>query len=67
MLRTYPKLRKGEERLSWILHKVMEILCLAANISQCNIAFSIVHVQLCFKSFLFYVDFLPSRFVRIEK
>ena len=44
-----PKLRKGEELLLWILHEIMEIVCFSANVRQCNIAFGVVHVQLCFK------------------
>ena len=44
-------LRKGEEFLIWILHKIMEIICFAANFLQCNTTFSAVHVQVCFKSF----------------
>ena len=37
--------RKGEELLFWILD--MEIVCFSANVRQCNITFSVVHVQLC--------------------
>ena len=50
-IRTYPRLRKSEKLLFWILHKIMEIICFSANVRQCNIASSVVHVQLCFKSF----------------
>ena len=27
----------------------MEIICFAANVRQCNIAHSVVHVQVCFQ------------------
>ena len=43
--------RKGEELLFWILHKIMEIICFSANVRQCKIAFSVVHVQVYLKSF----------------
>ena len=42
MLSTYPRLRKGEEFLFWILHKIMEIILFLANVHQCNIAFGVV-------------------------
>ena len=42
------RLRKEEELLFWILHKIMEIICFSSNVRQCNIACSVVHVQLCF-------------------
>ena len=47
-LRIYPRLKKGEERLFWILYKIKDILCFSANVRQCNIAYSVLHVQLCF-------------------
>ena len=37
-----------------ILHKFMEIICFPANYCQCNIAYSVVHVQLCFEPFFIY-------------
>ena len=43
--------RKGEELLFWILDKIMEIVCFSANVRQCNITFSVVHVQLCINYF----------------
>ena len=30
------KLRKGEELLFWILHKIMEIVCFSTNVPQCQ-------------------------------
>ena len=41
-------LRKDEEHLFWIMHKIMEILCFSANVRRCDIADSVVHVQLRF-------------------
>ena len=57
------RLRKGEELLFWILHKIMEIICFSANVLQCNIANSIVYVQLHFEVFylLFIVIFLSCQ------
>ena len=57
------RLRKGEELLFWILHKIMEIICFSANVLQCNIAYSIVYVQLHYEFFylLFIVIFLSCQ------
>ena len=44
MLRIYPRLRKGEELIVWMLHKIVEIICFSANIHHCILAFSGVHV-----------------------
>ena len=56
------RLRKGEEPLFWMLHKVLEIVYFSAtvikNIHQCNITFSFVHVQVSFNYFLFVIMFL---------
>ena len=30
------KLRKGEELLFWILHKIMEIVCFSTHVHQCQ-------------------------------
>ena len=52
-------LRKGEELLIWILHKIMYVNNLFSdNVCQCNITYSVVHVELCFKSFLFIIIIL---------
>ena len=48
MLSKYSRLRKGEELLFWILHKIMEIVCVSANVCQCNIAYSFVLVHLSY-------------------
>ena len=37
---TYPRSRKGK------LHKIMEIIYFSAGVRQCNIAYSVAHVQL---------------------
>ena len=62
MLRIYSRLRKGEDLLVWKRRKTltMVVICFSANVCQCNIAYSIVHVQLCFKSFFinYYISFL---------
>ena len=47
-----PRIKKGRELLCWILYQNHEILCFSSNVRQCNIACSVVHVQLCFKSVL---------------
>ena len=43
----------------------MEIVCFSASVRQCNIIVSVnVHVQVCFKPFLFiyyYISFLLAR------
>ena len=54
--------RKGEALLFWILHKIMvEIICFSDDVHRCNIAISVEHVQVCFKSFLFIFIFIPCR------
>ena len=55
------RLRKGEELLCCMLHKIMEIICFSANVRQCNIAFSVMHVHVYLKSFLFIIIFLSCR------
>ena len=57
------RLRKGEELLFWILNKITEIFFFSTTVHQCNIAFSVVRVQVCFKSYLrfYYISFLPAR------
>ena len=52
------RLRKGEERLFWILHKIMEIVSFSVYVHQCNIAFS---VQLCFKFFYLLFFFFQAK------
>ena len=59
-------MRKAEELLFWILHKIMmETIFFLDNVHQYNIAFSVVHVQVCIKSFAFVIIslyfFLPAR------
>ena len=42
-------------------HKITEIsFFFSAIVHPCNIAFSVVHIQVCFKSFLFIVFFFPA-------
>ena len=53
------RLRKGEERLFWIPHNITETVCFLAIVRQSNIAFSVVHVHVCFQSILFIILF-PS-------
>ena len=56
------RLRKGEEILFWILQKIMmKNICFSAIVHQCNIAFSFVHVQVCFQSFVFIIIILSYR------
>ena len=55
-----PSLRKGKELSFWILHEIMEIVCFSANVRQCNIAFGVVLVHVCFISFLFIIIFLSG-------
>ena len=66
-LRTNPRLRKGEELSFWIMQKIMTILCFPATVRQCNIACSVVHVQLGFKIIFIYVAFLPARVAAMNK
>ena len=41
------------------MHKIMYVNNLfSANVCQCNITYSVVHVELCFKSFLFIIIIL---------
>ena len=62
-----PKLRKGEKRLFWILHKIMNgnLDFRLSFVRQCNIAYrsySVVHVQLYFQIFfILYISFLQAR------
>ena len=35
------RLRKGEELLFWILHKIMKIICFSADVHRCNTTFTI--------------------------
>ena len=42
----------------WGLHKIMEIIYSLAIVRQCNIAYNVVHAQLCLKCFLFVIIFL---------
>ena len=37
----------------------MEIILFSANVHKCNIAFSTLHVQLCFKSFFLTILYFP--------
>ena len=60
MLRTNLRLRKGEELVFWILHKVTVTICFSDNVRQCNIAYS-VHVELWDFLFKSYISFLPAR------
>ena len=54
------RLRKEEELLFWILHKMMEILPFSGNGHQCNIAYGVVHVQLCFWYFVSRLIFVSA-------
>ena len=57
MLRTYPRMRKSDEPLFWILCKIMEIPCFSVNFRQCsNIAYSVVLLILL----LFVLAFLSA-------
>ena len=51
MLRTYPRLRKVEEILFGILHKVNVTICFSANVRKSDIAYSAEHVQVSLKIF----------------
>ena len=56
------RLRKDEELLFWRLHKIIHgIIYFSANVYQCNIADTVVHVQLCFYFFInYYIYFLSA-------
>ena len=56
MLNTYPRSRKGEGLLFWILHTIIKIAGFSANVCQCNIAHSVsvAHVQLWFLNLYIY-------------
>ena len=57
------RLRNGAELLFWILmHKITATIYFLTNARQFKITYSVVHVQLCFKSFLlfYYVALLPA-------
>ena len=60
MLRIFQTLRKGEELLFWIQHRIVEIICFSVDVRQRNIICSVVHVQLCFQIFFIhnYIAFL---------
>ena len=45
------RLRKGEELLFWILHKIMDMVCLSVDVRQRNVAFNVVHVQFVLNRF----------------
>ena len=45
----------------------MEILCFSANVRQFNLTYSVVHVHLCFKSFLFAFHFLAGHTRQVIK
>ena len=55
-LRTFQEhteLRKGEELICWILHKITKTVSyFSTNVYQGNIAFSVVHVQVCIYFFV---------------
>ena len=61
-------MRKGDERLLWIQNKIMykhfvsRLMFVNAAYSVVHRVFSVMHVQLCFKSSLFlkYVAFLQA-------
>ena len=58
----YLRLRKGEELLFWILHKIMVVICFSAERSY-NITYSLKPVQLCldlFMNILIVISFLPG-------
>ena len=72
MAEKYPKigknilrLRKGEKLLFWILHKIIEIIVSSFNVRQSNIAFSVVHVQVCFKYILLIIILLSQLPARV--
>ena len=46
-----PRLKRCKELLIWMLHKTIERSFFSADVSQCNVAFSVVHVQVYFKCF----------------
>ena len=45
------RLTKGEELLFWILHKIMDMVCLSVDVRQRNVAFNVVHVQFVLNRF----------------
>ena len=51
---------EDEETLFWILYKILETICVSSIVHQCNIAFSAVHVQVCFNSFYLLLNFFLS-------
>ena len=53
----YPRLRKSEGLLFWILHNIMEIICCSANFRTCNMSM----YSFVFKSFIFIVILLSCR------
>ena len=61
IIRTYRRLRKDKLRLFWILHEIMELLCISANVRQCIIAYNVLQIQLYFKSFLFVILLLSCQ------
>ena len=65
------RLKKSEEHLFCILHKIMEIIYFSVNVRQCNIIFGVKCVLILFISFLparvaanSIQTVLPSRFRR---
>ena len=45
------RLRNGKERLFWILHKIMVIICFLANVCRCNITCTTFEFK-CFQIFI---------------
>ena len=54
MPKIYEKAKKSKNSGLTLDHKIMEVVCFLADIHQWNIAFSVVHVQVCLKSLFFY-------------
>ena len=58
------RLWKGEELLFWIVLQIMELIFFWTNVHQCNIAFSVVHVQVVLNIFIYqyyYIYFLQTK------
>ena len=63
----YSEAEERQRTLIWILHKILEIIVFSANVHHCNIAVSVVHEQVCFKSFLFSTIFIFFLRARVEQ
>ena len=56
---TFVLIVQQPDKIPCILHKILELVGFWA-VCQCNIAFSVEHVQVCFLSFLSMIIFLGS-------